>query len=114
MPKGISLARRFNQRFLREEDMHHSTTIRQECLRPADDGWEQPTGPEIREVIERAGFTGSKAGKYLGISVQETGGCRQIRKWIAEDARIPYSAWALLCHAAGFGTIWVSESEPQA
>jgi hypothetical protein len=94
--------------------MHHSTTIRQECLRPADDDWEQPTGPEIREVIERAGFTGSKAGKYLGISVQETGGCRQIRKWIAEDARIPYSAWALLCHAAGFGTIWIDESEPHA
>src|SRR5471032_1437656 len=29
-------------------------------------------------------------------------------------ARIPYSAWALLCHAAGFGTIWIDESEPHA
>jgi len=27
-------------------------------------------------AIERAGFTGSKAGKYFGISVQETGGYR--------------------------------------
>ncbi|QIE29812.1 XRE family transcriptional regulator [Caballeronia sp. SBC2] len=89
--------------------MDQVTSIRPECLRPAADGWLQPTGPEIREVIERAGFTGSRAGKYLGIATQETGGCRQVRKWIAEDARIPYSAWALLCHAAGLGIIWVSE-----
>ena len=32
--------------------------IRLECLRPANDGWEQPTGEEVREALKAAGFTG--------------------------------------------------------
>jgi hypothetical protein len=63
----------------------------------------------FQHVLKNAGHILGRF--YLGISVRETGGCRQIRKWIAEDARIPYSAWALLCHAAGFGTIWINEAE---
>ena len=29
--------------------------IRLECLRPANDGWEQPTGEEVREALKAAG-----------------------------------------------------------
>jgi transcriptional regulator with XRE-family HTH domain len=90
--------------------MDYSIPIRPECLRPATSGWEAPTGPEIREVIQRAGLTQSEAAGLLGVSVQTTGGSRQIRKWIAEEHRIPYPAWALLCHVAGLGVIWIDET----
>jgi hypothetical protein len=114
MPKGISSAWRFNQRFLRKDSMDYSTTIRPECLRRADDGWEQPRGPEIREVIRRAGLTGSETAKLVGVSVQTIGGSRRVRKWISEESDIPYAAWAILCHVAGLGMIWIDESEPHA
>lgn len=77
-------------------------TVRSECLRPAI-SWTKPTGAEIQEVVRRAGFTGRLAADYLDLA-DKSG--RQIRKWISEEARIPYTAWALLCYAAGLGTIW--------
>lgn len=80
------------------------TTIRPQCLRPAYQDWAQPTGPEIREVIRRTGMTGAGVGDFLGLS--DKGGGRQVRRWISEESQIPYSAWALLCHAAGLGEIW--------
>ena len=46
--------------------MDHSISIRPECLRPAASGWVKPTGPEIREIIQRAGFTQSEAARLLG------------------------------------------------
>jgi len=91
--------------------MDHSISIRPECLRPAASGWVKPTGPEIREIIQRAGFTQSEAARLLGVAVQPSGGARQIRKWIAEEHHIPYPAWALLCHAAGLGEIWINEPD---
>ena len=78
-------------------------TIRPECLRPAWDGWLQPTGAEVREVLRLAGFSGSRAAKELGLGAK---GDRTVRRWVGEDSDIPYTAWAALCDFAGFGIIW--------
>jgi hypothetical protein len=78
------------------------TKIRPECLQPAVN-WMAPTGAEIQEVIRLAGFSGRQAADFLGLA-DKSG--RQLRRWISEDAGIPYSAWALLCDAAGLGRIW--------
>ena len=94
--------------------MDEAITIRPECLRRADQGWERPNGTEIREVIRRAGLTDSKTAKLVGVSVQPTGGSRRVRKWISEESEIPYAAWAILCHVAGLGMIWIDEAEPHA
>ena len=83
--------------------MSYHIEIRATCLRSAEDGWEQPSGAEIQEVIRRTGLPGRAVARYLGMS--EYGG-RQVRRWISEDAAIPYSAWALLCDRAGLGCIW--------
>lgn len=77
--------------------------IRLECLRPARDGWLQPIGEEIREVLKVAGLTGSQAAKALGLGEK---GDRTIRRWSGDDSDIPYAAWALLCDLAGLGQIW--------
>lgn len=50
-----------------------------------------------------------QAAAYLGMSEISDG--RQIRKWISEQRDIPYAAWALLCDAAGLGTIWRIDSD---
>lgn len=77
--------------------------IRLECLCPAMDGWQQPTGDEIREVLRLAGLTGTHAAKVLGLGAK---GDRTVRRWLAEDSAIPYAVWALLCAFAGQGCIW--------
>jgi hypothetical protein len=79
-------------------------TIRPVCLRRADAGWKKPTGPEIRTVIELSGMSQAQAGVFLGMSPKGAG--RQVRRWISQEANIPYSAWALLCDVAGLGQIW--------
>ncbi|CAB3804580.1 XRE family transcriptional regulator [Paraburkholderia fynbosensis] len=76
--------------------------IRPECLQPAV-SWMEPTGAEIQEVIRLAGFSGRQAADFLGLA-DKSG--RQLRRWISGDAGIPYSAWAMLCAAAGLGQIW--------
>lgn len=81
---------------------HPSVNIRAECLRPAI-YWKKPTGAEIQEIVRQAGFTGRLAADYLDLA-DKSG--RQIRRWISGETEIPYSAWALLCYAAGLGTIW--------
>jgi hypothetical protein len=77
--------------------------IRRECLAPGA-YYAQPKGVEVREVIRRLGMTAMEVTIFLGLS--DKGNARQIRRWIAEDAKIPYSAWALLCAEAGLGQIW--------
>lgn len=42
-------------------------TIRLGCLRPATNGWEQPTSDTVSEVLKLAGFTGGQAAKSLGL-----------------------------------------------
>lgn len=76
--------------------------IRPECLQPAIH-WVEPTGAEIQEAVRRSGLSGRGVARLLGLS-DETG--RQVRRWAAGDAGIPYSAWALLCDVAGLGQIW--------
>lgn len=69
----------------------------------AADEWIPPSSEDIREVLRRAELSGSQAANYLGLG---QGGGRTIRRWVSGDSKIPYAAWALLCHAAGFGEIW--------
>jgi hypothetical protein len=83
-------------------------SVRPECLRPADDGWEPPTPAEVRAVITEAGLTGSGVARFLGISSK---GSRVIRRWAGGEDQIPYSAWALLCDKAGYRRIWERETE---
>lgn len=82
--------------------------IRAECLIPAGQGWSMPTPEEIREALSLAGLTGGEAAKVLGLG--EKGG-RAVRRWAGGEAEIPYSAWALLCHLAGLGLIWIDSKE---
>ena len=77
--------------------------IRFECLRPAADGWSQPTGEEIREVLRRAGLSGSQTADVLGLG---SGGGRTVRRWTGEATPIPYAVWAILCDLGGFDRIW--------
>lgn len=77
--------------------------IRPECLRAANDGWQQPTGEEVRQILRLAKLTGSHAAKVLGLGNK---GDRTVRRWSGGESDIPYAAWALLCDFAGQGCIW--------
>jgi transposase len=82
---------------------HQNTNIRHECLSSAE-SWVQPSGEEIREVLRLAGgLSGSEVAKKLGLGSK---GSRTVRRWISEEAEIPYAAWAILCDLAGLGIIW--------
>lgn len=86
--------------------MTDTTTIRPECFRPAET-WVRPTTDEIREILRLAGFSGGEAARRIGVRGKDgKSGGRTVRKWISGEADIPYAAWALLCHYAGFGIIW--------
>lgn len=69
-------------------------------LKAYPDGWEQPTGAEIRLVMKLAGLTGSKAAALTGNDD------RTVRRWVSDDRKISYSAWAILLAGAGLGFIW--------
>lgn len=75
--------------------------IRPICLRPFKE-WEQPLPSEVRSAVKLAGLTGSELASLVGITSS-----RSVRRWVSGDAPIPYAAWAILCHKAGFGIIWV-------
>ncbi|MFM0562163.1 XRE family transcriptional regulator [Paraburkholderia sediminicola] len=76
--------------------------IRRECFQPGI-YWAVPTGAEIQEILRQAGLTDRAAAAFLGLK-DKSG--RHIRRWTSQENEIPYSAWALLCHAAGHGLIW--------
>jgi hypothetical protein len=61
--------------------------------------------------MQQIRLTDSKVAKLVGVSAQSAGGSRRVRKWTSEESEIPYAAWALLCHAAGLGMIWIDERE---
>jgi hypothetical protein len=91
-----------------QTDIHVS--IRPGCLRAAGE-WQRPRGSEIQEVVRRTGLSGRAVARALGLS--EHGG-RQVRRWISEDAPIPYTAWAILCDMVGFERIWLNgEATPE-
>lgn len=83
-------------------------SIRPECLRPADDGWEPPTAEEVRTIYSETGMTGSAIARFLGISSKKA---RVVRRWAGGEDEIPYSAWALLCDQAGYRRIWERQKE---
>jgi hypothetical protein len=85
--------------------------IRPECLRAADDFWVAPTGDEVREVLRRAGLSGSKAMRLLGM---KSSSGRSIRRYTGNDAPIPYPSWAILCEVAGLGKIWSASPSGEA
>lgn len=80
--------------------------IRPECLMPYSDTWPTPTGDEVAEVVRLTGFSGSQTAKAVGL---QKNGSRTVRKWVGEEAAIPYAVWALLCHFAGLGEIWTGD-----
>ncbi len=80
--------------------------IRLECLRPAQDGWHQPTADEVQEVLRLAGFSKNQAANALGLGLA---GDRTIRRWTSGETVISYANWALLCDFAGLGVIWKEE-----
>jgi len=94
--------------------MNNRVTIRPETLRPARK-WEKPTPDEIRELIRLTGMTNGEVAALLGLAkpTKTSGrGSRTVRRWTAGDSPIPYAAWALLAHQAGFGLIWVDRAGP--
>lgn len=80
-----------------------NNSIRPGCLLPAS-SWTPPSGDEIRQVLNFAKLSGGKAAEVLGLG---KGGGRTVRRWTGEETQIPYAAWAVLCHLAGFGEIWI-------
>ena len=67
---------------------------------------------EIRELIRLTGLNGAEVAALLGLTPQGNksgGGSRTVRRWTAGDVPIPYAAWAILAHVAGFGAIWVAD-----
>ena len=77
------------------------TAIRDVCLLPFDNGWQHPTGEEIKQVLRLANLSGSKAAKLTGIKESRT-----VRRWTGGESEIPFAAWAILCEVAGLGMIW--------
>lgn len=82
--------------------------IRQECLVPASQNWQQPTTEEIREVLRLAQLSSAEASRVLGI---ESKGDRVMRRWVNAEADMPYAAWAILCDLAGLGLIWRNDAQ---
>lgn len=85
--------------------------IRKDTMQPANK-WHKPTPEEIRELIRLTGLNGAEVADLLGLTPQSNksgGGSRTVRRWTAGDVPIPYAAWAILAHVAGFGAIWVAD-----
>lgn len=61
-----------------------------------------PTEQEVREVLHKAGHTGSGAARVL---ILGQGGDRTVRRRIGGQSPIPYAAWGVLCEYAGLGII---------
>ncbi len=74
--------------------------VRPETLVPFDCGWLQPHSDEIKHVLNFMNYSGSKAGKLVGVS------SRTIRKWIGGESPIPFAAWAILIESAIGLKIW--------
>lgn len=62
--------------------------------------WVQPTSEDIRIVIKLNERTGSQIAKLVDVD------SRTVRKWVSEERKIPFAAWAILVELAGLGVIW--------
>jgi len=63
--------------------------------------WVPPSAAGIKKALQLAGWTEVEYSRRIGVND------RTVRRWTAGDKPIPYAAWALLAHQAGFGLIWV-------
>jgi hypothetical protein len=84
------------------------TTIRPGCLKAYAYGWMQPMPSEVRTVLKIAGLSNAEAARLVGVSDG-----RILRRWTSGESKVPYSAWAVLCEAAGFGRIWTFTAAPE-
>ena len=76
------------------------TTIRPDCLHVFS-AWQQPNPEEVQAVLKLAHLNAPECAKLIGVSPSE------VQNWLENKTSIPYAAWALLCHKAGFGIIWL-------
>ena len=82
-------------------------TLRKELFVPAY-RWTQPTGDEVHELIDYLGMTEHEVALLLGLKPSKVSrGNSTVSRWKMGKGRIPYAAWALLAHKAGYGCIWV-------
>lgn len=80
--------------------------IRTETLTPYS-RWERPTPEEIRSLIHRLNLSDSEIAELVGASTQgASSGSRTVRAWKTGERNIPYAAWAILAHEAGYRSIW--------
>lgn len=80
--------------------------IRKTCFLRFKD-WTPPTPAEVRELIGLSGLSGSQVAELVGVASGRT-----VRRWVGGQSPIPYSAWAILAEAGGFGCIvWRSANE---
>jgi hypothetical protein len=63
---------------------------------------------ELRTVLKTAGLLNADAARLVGVLDG-----RILRRWTSGESKIPYSAWAVLCEAAGFGRIWTFTTAPE-
>lgn len=73
--------------------------IRQSTLRPAGQGWEQPSPAEVRAAVARTGLSPREAADFLGDSR------KALNRWTNGEEPIPFSAWVVLCQRAGVGFV---------
>ena len=60
------------------------------------EGFQPPSGDEIKAEIARAGLTGAQAAMLLGYKSS-----RQVRKLTSGEKNISYAMWRLLCIYSG-------------
>lgn len=77
-----------------------AVAIRPECLTPLPGPWVPPTGEEIAAAVSMAGLNGASLGRLINVSG------RNVRRWLNEEAPIPYAAWAWIAARAGLGELW--------
>lgn len=77
-----------------------TVAIRPECLIPLPGPWVPPTGAEISAAISMAGLKGASFGRAIDVSG------RNVRRWMNDEAVIPYAAWAWLAARAGLAELW--------
>lgn len=69
--------------------------------------WRQPTPEEVSALIGYLGLTDQGVARLVGI---KPGGGKEnnstVFRWRAGNTNIPYAAWSILVHEAGYGIIW--------
>lgn len=75
--------------------------IRRTCFLPvADPDFTWPTPGEVKLLVRKLGWSGSRIARELGLS--PANGNRTVRLWQSAERHhpIPYAAWRLLCQIA--------------